>query len=152
MFTTVINCSNRKDGFSTLMSSAVVEHLQSDYRSFFLRDSDKQQILESVVISDLVVIASPVFSSNLCLPFWDFIDDLSISNSLPCLLIVSCGHSALFCRINVSYASKKLKDLGFSNVEVVMVDGTYSLSKGELRPRHRSRMISSCRRISSYIR
>ena len=146
MFTTVINCSNRKDGFSTLMSSAVIEYLNSDNLSFFLRDSDLHQIQESVTGSDLVVIACPVFSSNLCSSFWDFTDVLRIFSDIPCILIVSCGHNALFCRINVSRASRKLNDLGFSNVEVVMVDGTYSLPKGELRPKHRSRMIASCRR------
>jgi len=151
MKTVIINCSRRKDGFSALMSQTVVEHLDSDYSCYSVYESTSSDINNAIVVSDLVVISCPVFSSVLVPPFWDFIEDLSLPRPIPCILVVSCGNPAFLCRGSVRSATKKLSEVGFSLVEAIMVDKTYGLSKVELSSKHLSRMRKACSHIERFL-
>jgi len=133
------------------MSRTVAEHFHPDYSSFSVYESSSQEISSELESSDLVVIGCPVFSSVLIPPFWNLLDDLVLSKNIPCILVVSCGNPSFLCHGSVRSASKKLSEIGFSHVEVIMVDRTYGLSDIELSPKHISRMKKSCSRIERFL-
>jgi len=147
MKSSIINCSRRKDGFSATMSSMAADHLDSDTVVCSVYDTSYSDIQDFIDSSDVVFISCPVFSSTLIPPFWDLLENISSKSQVPCILVVACGNSFLFCRSAVRSAIKKLNEIGFSPVESILVDGTYKLVPGEFLPRHFSRMDKACNTI-----
>ncbi len=151
MKSSIINCSRRNDGFSATMSSMAAGHLGSVAVVCSVYDTSLSDIQALIDSSDVVLISCPVFSSTLIPPFWDLLENISSNSHVPCILVVACGNSYLFCRSAVRSAVKKLGDIGFSPVETILVDGTYKLVPGEFLPKHLSRMNKACNTIERFL-
>lgn len=151
MIVAVINCSRRKDGFSSLVSSMVSDRFGCSDPPLYLHESSYDSIQDRLDLSSLAVIACPVFSSDLVPSFWDLLDNISCHHPIPCILVVSCGQNKLFCRSKVRTAADRILRLGFSHVEILSIDSTYGLVKGELLPKHISRFRSACDSVLRYL-
>lgn len=147
MKTLVVNCSTRKAGFSALMSDAVASQFGGEVITYFLNEALEASILETLGQVNLLVISSPIFSSDLVPSFYKFIDSISSRPAIPCVLVISCGNSGFLCSSSVRSALKRLRRAGFHPVFDVVLDHTFMLSPNEIPPKSRTKISKLCERV-----
>ena len=147
----VINCSTRRNGFSSLATSKLAGLLGFTGAPLFLFDSSVDDIQSSIDSSDLAIFGCPYLSTGIPPSFFDLLDNLSLSRGIPCIFILACGNAGILCRGAVHSAEKRLKALGFTHFESVMIDNTYGLALGELLPKHERRIDKAFRSIQRFL-
>ena len=147
----VINCSTRRNGFSSLATSMLAGLLGFTGTPLFLLDSSVDDIQSSIDSSDLAIFGCPYLSTGIPPSFFDLLDNLSLSRGIPCIFVLACGNAGILCRGAVHSAEKRLKALGFTHFESVMIDNTYGLALGELLPKHERRIYKAFRSIQRFL-
>ena len=136
--TVLIQCGGRSDGFSVSMGKLLSSRLGGKL-ILVGTDCELEQVSKFIEMSDVVVFACPVVSSEIFYPFWTIIDSLHKSDKAA-VLVVAAGKSRFFCNKSINNAMKAIRALGFSPVTSIIVDNTYQLVKGEFSPKHLRRL------------
>jgi len=151
MNVSVINCSTRRNGFSSLATSELARLLGYSGNPLFLQDSSLDDIQGSIDSSDLVIFGCPYLSTGITSSFFELIDSLTLSKGVPCIFVLACGNSGILCRGAVNSAERRLKVRGFTYVESVIIDNTYGLASGELLSKHERRIDKAFRSIQRHL-
>ena len=182
----VVYASARRNGFSSLAADVAAESLESagaEVQRFYLHrmnygackgcfrcrekegcvlEDDMTALFDSVIESDFVVFASPIYCFQASSEFNRMFERLypmlgggpaasegpsRYSQRYPhkrCMLILSQGAPKLMCLRARKQIVKNLKMNGFDNLGTVVVDGTYLRKERKLTERETKALASCC--------